>query len=114
MKTDNIIITIGIFFLLCVCTNAHSQTQFKSLNYLYSISGTKTLSGQHNDQKDGTGAATYTNRVFSITGKYPALYSADFLFHGNNQMRWDITYEAERQWNAGAVVNIMWHACPPT
>jgi beta-mannanase len=113
MKTDKIIV-IGLFLLICVGVRTNAQTQFKSLNYLYSISGTRTLSGQHNDQKDGTGAATYTNRVFSITGKYPALYSADFLFHGNNQMRWDITYEAERQWNAGAVVNIMWHACPPT
>lgn len=92
---------------------AQAQTSFKTLNYLYSISGSKVVSGQHNDQKDGTTASTYTNRVNAITGKYSALYSADFLFHGNSQMRWDITYEAERQWKAGSMVNILWHACPP-
>jgi mannan endo-1,4-beta-mannosidase len=96
----------------CVCV--HAQTRFKTLNYLYSITGTSTLSGQHNDQKDGTNETTWTNRVFQITGKYPALWGGDFLFHGNSTMRWAVAYEAERQWNRGAVVNIMWHTCPPT
>ncbi len=102
---------------LCLClilmVSTRAQTSFKTLNYLYSISGSKAVSGQHNDQKDGTTANTYTNRVNSITGKYPALYSGDFLFHGNSQMRWEVAYEAERQWKAGAMVNILWHACPP-
>lgn len=92
---------------------AQAQTSFRSLNYLYSISGNKTIAGQHNDQKDGTTASTYTERVANITGKSPALYSGDFLFHGSSQLRWDVTYEAERQWNAGAIINLMWHACPP-
>ena len=92
----------------------HAQTRFKSLNYLYSISGNKTIAGQHNDQKDGTGASTYTEKVNSITGKYPGLWSGDFLFSGDSQLRWDITYEAEQQWNKGAIINMMWHCCPPT
>jgi mannan endo-1,4-beta-mannosidase len=114
MKARKITLMLTAMLAVFFSSVVFGQTRFKSLNYLYSVSGSRTLSGQHNDQKDGTGAATYTNRVFSITGKYPALYSADFLFHGNSQMRWDVTYEAERQWNAGAVVNFMWHACPPT
>jgi mannan endo-1,4-beta-mannosidase len=97
-----------------MATAVNSQTRFKTLNYLYSITGSKTLSGQHNDQKDGTNETTWTNRVFQITGKYPALWGGDFLFHGNSSMRWAVAYEAERQWNAGAVVNLMWHTCPPT
>jgi mannan endo-1,4-beta-mannosidase len=90
-----------------------AQTRFKSLNYLYSISGSYTVSGQHNDQKDGTNENYWTNQVFAITGKYPALWSGDFLFHGNSSMRWALAYEAERQWNKGAIINFMWHVCPP-
>jgi mannan endo-1,4-beta-mannosidase len=104
------IVLILVFFT----THINAQTRFKSLNYLYSISGNHIIAGQHNDQKDGTGVTTYTNKVQAITGKYPALWSGDFLFHGDAQLRWDVTYEAERQWNAGAVINLMWHACPPT
>ncbi len=105
-------------FTICLWStlvaSIHAQTSFKTLNYLYSISGSQTVSGQHNDQKDGTGASTYTELVNGITGKYPALYSADFLYNGDGQPRWDIIYEAERQWNAGAMVQFMWHTCPPT
>lgn len=107
-------ILLILLVALCLSTNVLAQTRFKSLNYLYSITGSKTLSGQHNDQKDGTNEVYWTNRVHQITGKYPALWGGDFLFHGNSSMRWAMTYEAERQWNRGAVVNIMWHACPPT
>jgi mannan endo-1,4-beta-mannosidase len=113
MKTCNYLKGIGLILFLALSTQLYAQTRFKALNYLYSISGNHTISGQHNDQKDGTTVTTYTNKVQSITGKYPALWSGDFLFHGNSQMRWDVTYEAERQWNAGAIVNLMWHACPP-
>ena len=102
-----------LLLVLCSALTAQAQTAFRSLNYLYSISGNKTIAGQHNDQKDGTTAATYTERVNSITGKSPALYSGDFLFHGDAALRWDVAYEAERQWKAGAMVNLMWHACPP-
>jgi hypothetical protein len=101
------------------CANA--QTKFESLNFIYSIQGKQILSGQHNDQKNlecGYSGATnenyWTEQVRSITGKYPALYSGDFLFNDDINARWAITYEAERQWNAGAVVQMMWHSCPPT
>ena len=105
---------LSILFIVSLFSNVlMAQTRFKSLNYLYSISGSKCVSGQHNDQKDGTGTATYTDRVFNITGKYPALWSGDFLFHGDHQMRLDVVAEAERQWKKGAIINIMWHCCPP-
>jgi mannan endo-1,4-beta-mannosidase len=114
MKPGFFLKTILMVMMVTSCVYLHAQTRFKSLNYLYSITGTSTLSGQHNDQKDGTNETTWTNRVFQITGKYPALWGGDFLFHGNSTMRWAVAYEAERQWNRGAVVNIMWHTCPPT
>ncbi|CAB9514905.1 Mannan endo-1,4-beta-mannosidase [Seminavis robusta] len=87
---------------------------FQTLEFLHSIRGQKIVSGQHNDQKDGTNESHYTRRVYEVTGEYAGLYGADFLFHGNPDRRWAITLEAERQWAQGAIINLMWHACPPT
>ncbi|AKJ27206.1 mannan endo-1,4-beta-mannosidase [Caldimonas brevitalea] len=95
-------------------TKVTQQVGFKTLNYLKSISGKSIVAGQHNDQKDGTGVTTYTNKVKDITGKLPGLWSGDFNFHGNDGMRWEVVHEAERQFKAGALVNLMWHVCPPT
>ncbi|RFS21749.1 glycoside hydrolase [Chitinophaga silvatica] len=88
-------------------------SQFQTINYLNSISGKKTLSGIHNREPNST-PARWTNEINATTGKYPALWSGDFLFQqdniNNRQMMID---EAIRQWKKGAVVNIMWHACNP-
>ncbi len=117
MKTASKLFTT-LIFILFFTTLATAQTRFKTLNYLYGISGQNILSGQHNDQKafhgDPTGASYWTDEVHKVTGKYPALYGADFGFHDQSSKRWSVTYEAEKQWNSGAVVNFMWHACPPT
>lgn len=83
------------------------------LPYLYSISGTKTLSGQHNREPNAE-PAKWTNYIQETTGTYPALWSGDFLFQQNNMdNRWTMIHEAKRQWDNGAVINLMWHACPP-
>lgn len=83
------------------------------LGFLKRISGAKTLVGIHNDLKSGS-PSTWTERLHAITGKYPALWSGDFLFDDRAEFRWALIREAERQWDAGAVINLMWHACPPT
>lgn len=89
------------------------KTGFKTLDYLYSISGKKTLSGIHNREPNAT-PARWTNEVFAKTGKYPALWSGDFLFQADNiNNRQVMIDEAKVQWKKGAVVNIMWHACNP-
>lgn len=49
------------------------------LKYLYSISGRYTLSGQHNYPNH---IARWTDRVYDLTGKYPALFGEDFGFSG--------------------------------
>jgi len=93
---------------------AVAQTAYKSLNYLYSISGVRTASGMHNRQPISA-PSTYTNRLNSITGKYPALWSSDFLFEQSEiNNRWTMTNEAKAQWANGALINLMFHACPPT
>ncbi|SCC43835.1 mannan endo-1,4-beta-mannosidase [Chitinophaga costaii] len=89
------------------------KTAFKSLNYLYEISGKKTLSGMHNREPNTT-PAIWTEKIMTTTGKYPALWSGDFLFQADNiDNRQLMIDEAVRQWNKGAVINIMWHACNP-
>jgi hypothetical protein len=104
-------LTTTLILVLLLSPLMMAQTRFKTLNYLYSISGTKILSGQHNDLKafhgNPTGASYWTDEVYKVKGKYPALYGADFGFHGQSSLRWDVTYEAEKQWNNGAVINFM-------
>lgn len=113
--------TITLSLLIMARTFCFSQTGFQSLDYLYSIQGQQVVSGQHNDQKNlecglgsgPTGPRYWTDQVYEKTGKYPALWGGDFLWGGSEQSRWEMIYEAENQWNSGAIVNIMWHTCTP-
>lgn len=83
------------------------------LEYLYSISGKKTLAGQHNKEPNAD-PDKWTEYIKETTGKYPALWSGDFLFQQENiDERWTMIQEAKKQWENGAVINLMWHACPP-
>jgi mannan endo-1,4-beta-mannosidase len=89
------------------------DTGFKTLDYLYTISGTKTISGIHN-REPNSNPAQWTNNIFNTTGKYPGLWSGDFLFQEDNiSNRQTMIDEALSQWNKGAMVNLMWHACNP-
>ncbi len=88
-----------------------AQTPFASLNYLYSISGTKTIGGMHN--KEPLNAPTaYTDQLNFVSGKYAGLWGGDFLFNSYAD-RWTMIYEAEKQWRQGAFVTLTWHACNP-
>lgn len=85
----------------------------RTLDYLYSISGKQTLSGQHNREPNAD-PDRWTEEIRATTGKYPALWSGDFLFQGDNiGNRWTMINEAKEQWDNGAIVNLMWHACSP-
>jgi mannan endo-1,4-beta-mannosidase len=109
------LVTIFLIIVLAgtlVTANAQ-KTKFKTLKYLYSISGSKTIAGIHNREPNAT-PAKWTNEVEKATGKFPGLWSGDFLFQKENiQNRQRMVDEALAQWEKGAVVNIMWHACNP-
>jgi hypothetical protein len=92
------------------------------LDYMKQMSSSNQIvAGMHNrfngradwlDSKYGVqGPATFTNYATQLTGKAPGLWSGDFSFDDNAQSnkRWEMTYEAERQYNKGALVNIMYH-----
>lgn len=85
----------------------------KVIDLLYSISGKSTLSGQHNKEPNSN-PNQWTEYIKEETNKYPALWSGDFLFRKDDiDNRWKMIQEAKRQWKNGAVINLMWHACPP-
>ncbi len=84
----------------------------KVLAYLASISGNKTVAGQH-DKNDAT-PTDATDQVTAITGKAPALWSGDFLFGGDVADRPTMIAAAQTQWASGAIVHLMYHACAPT
>jgi hypothetical protein len=112
MKTTTRILAVCAS-LFCVSASS-AQTSFKSLNYLYGISGSKTASGMHN-REPNSAPATWTNQINATTGKYPALWSGDFLFASSDVAnRQTMINQAKAQWASGALVNIMFHACPPT
>ncbi|MES2777726.1 MAG: glycosyl hydrolase [Bacteroidota bacterium] len=90
-----------------------AQSKADGISFLKKNSGSQTLFGIHNREPNKKPAA-WTEEVFKTTGKYPALWSGDFLFQADNiANRQTMIDEAIAQWNKGAVVNIMWHACNP-
>lgn len=102
---------VACFILLYV--SAVAQTAFKSLNYLYSISGTKTVSGIHN-REPNTNPRLWTDSISVLSGKTPALWSGDFLFlTADVKARWTMIYAAQKAWQKGSVINLMWHTCSP-
>ena len=101
-----------ILILIVFGTNIFAQSS-QVLKYLYSISGKRTIAGQHNKEPNAK-PAMWTEYIKETTGKYPGLWSGDFLFQQVNiDNRWTMIYEAERQWKKGAFINLMWHGCPP-
>ncbi len=86
----------------------------KVLDYLKSISGSKTVIGIHN-REPNSDPDVQTEKAYSITGQYPGLWSGDFLFSSSDVAnRWTMIYECKRQWDNGSIVQIMMHVVPPT
>jgi len=107
------IVVFFIFILNCFSTLfAQTSTGFETLDYLYSIQGKSTLAGQHNRD--------YWYPMRQITGDFPALWGEDFLFctkDGASTMdewRAMLAHYAKLNWLQGAVIALMFHACPPT
>ncbi len=91
------------------CTSCTKNS--KTLNLLNHITGTQVVAGQHNDETQGSNWAYYTNLVKETTGKYPGLWSGDFVYSQSDHS--PMVQEALQQWNSGAIINLMWHGCPP-
>lgn len=119
-----------VIVLLCIFTSAFlsadevikpanqsaSREAKALLEFLYSISGKYTLTGQHNypNTKDRNSwfAAKYIGRT-------PTVFSTDWGFAEDGDTdsylaRPDIVEEAKRQHHLGSIITICWHAVPPT
>jgi mannan endo-1,4-beta-mannosidase len=85
------------------------------LNYLYSISGKRTLTGQHCNPSAGS---TRLAGVEKLTGYYPAIFGQDFGFSAagtwdGTNFRQQIVDEAIRRHSEGFIITLMWHAVRP-
>jgi mannan endo-1,4-beta-mannosidase len=85
------------------------------LHALCALSGKGILSGQHNFPNH---RSRDFDRVHSITGKYPAIWSSDFGFTGGEDKdsiahRDVMIKEAKRQAAAGALICLSWHVVRP-
>jgi mannan endo-1,4-beta-mannosidase len=86
------------------------------LRYLQGISGKHILTGQHNFPASGD---RNTQFAAAYIGKTPVIWSQDFGFAAGGDKdsylsRPAIVQEAIRQYKKGAIVNLCWHAVPPT
>lgn len=86
------------------------------LREIDAISGHATLSGQHNFPNT---VSRYSDRVYELTERYPALFGQDFGFSGGEDKdsilgRPAMIEEVIRQYRAGAVIALTWHAVRPT
>jgi len=125
MNYKNSLLAIVIIMMIAPCAKAQKPapvTPYASietkalLEYLQSLSGKHTLSGQHNFpiSKDKN-----TQFAASYIGKTPVVWSQDFGFARDGDKdsylaRPSIIEEAIRQHKLGAIVTLCWHAVPPT
>ncbi len=117
--TAFILITIPLYSagkkVQAVSRNASPEAQ-ALLEFIYSISGTYTLTGQHNYPNTKDRNSQFAARYI---GKTPVVWSTDMGFAEDGDTdsylaRPDIVKEAKRQHDLGAIVTICWHAVPPT
>jgi len=83
----------------------------KLLAYLYSLEGKRTLAGQHNYNHE---LNKYMEAAQEMTGKYPAVWGADFILGGTKDYGPEIVQEAIKKYKEGYIVTLMWHAGRPT
>jgi len=86
------------------------------LHDLDAISGNATIGGQHNYPNT---VSMYSDRVFDLTGEFPGIFGQDFGFSGGDDKdsalgRASMIAEVIREYRAGAVIALTWHAVRPT
>jgi hypothetical protein len=116
----NIMLHFKVSSLIVPCLTALAlspwtvrATDWPMLDYMYEIKGKGTVAGVHN--KYSRTPNSFSQTAQQKSDKVPGLWSGDFLFDAENiANRWTMVNEAKRQYEQGALVNIMWHACNPT
>ena len=84
----------------------------KLLAYLAGISGKKTIAGEHNREST---EGDFIQAMHDVTGHYPGLWGGDFLYESNEiKNRPNVISHLMQGWQGGAMISLMYHACPPT
>jgi mannan endo-1,4-beta-mannosidase len=101
----------------CDPVNPNSTPEARALlKTLCAVSGKGILSGQHNFPNQ---RSQDTDKVNSLTGKYPAIWGSDFGFTDGEDkdsvLHRDLMIEeAKRQSAAGSIIYLCWHMLRPT
>ena len=109
--------TIFFFLLLMITASAITQSfqpvnknaspeAKKLLSYLYGINGKNILSGEHGDER-------WLDTVKNITGKYPAVWGDDFIWHGDKDHGQEIVNNVIVKYKEGYIITLMWHQGRP-
>src|SRR5450759_2897127 len=77
------------------------------LNYIYSVYGKKTLSGQ----MWSPWGIDEIKTIYEITGKYPAIRGQDYINESANKRENQLAIE---WWKAGGIPTLMWHWGAPS
>lgn len=95
-------------------TSAASAARQTVLTFLAGIRGHRAAIGV--EDKDSTQPHADSDQMASMAGngQYPSFWSADWGFGGAVADRENIVQEGESQWAQGALVQYIYHACPPT
>ena len=75
------------------------------LKYIQQVFGKKILAAQHG------GVLTRAEYVFSVTGKYPAIWGTDLINRNGDDRNFAFVTDV---WKRGAIPTVMWHWGAPT
>ena len=101
----------------CEPVNPNATAEARALlKEICVVSGSYILSGQHNFPYH---LSRHSERVAAGVGKYPMVWGSDFGFTGGTDQdsiegRDAMIEEAKRQYAAGSIITLMWHAVRPT
>src|SRR5208283_1338680 len=122
MKNKPIVLALLLGLACAGCSSVKPVTPQASpeavalLKYIRSLSGQHTLTGQHNYPNTHDAS---TRQAAVAWGKTPAVFGQDFGFAAPGDKdagaaRPDIIAECKRQYEAGAIITLCWHAVRPT
>jgi mannan endo-1,4-beta-mannosidase len=100
----------------CEPVNPRATPEARALlKTICGVSGKGILAGQHNFVGHGS---RYSDHAAEVTGKYPYVWGSDFGFTASGKdgidARDKMIEDAKRQYAAGSIITLMWHALKPT
>ena len=101
----------------CEPVNPNATPEARALlKKLCTLSGRGILTGHHNFPNN---LSQHSDKIFEITGKYPAVWGSDFGFLDGEDKdsiihRDRMIEEAKKQAAAGSIITLCWHMLRPT